>query len=249
MIKGFNIGLILCITLILTGCKTVQHLATAKNENLRIDQMESIDDHPLEVMVSEYREEVDAEMNEVIGINANDLVKGKVNSSMGNFVADLLLSESIKHTGLDVDFAVQNYGGIRINELPKGEITKGKIFELMPFDNLLVVVEMSGKDVINLCNRIADYGGWPVSEGLTFKMGNGIAEDIMVRGKPLKDDMNYLVALPDYVANGGDTCPFMIGLPQTNTAMYIRYLLIFGIEEITANGQNVEHNPSIRIIK
>ena len=248
MRKIINIGLLISFIL-LTGCKTVQHLATAENTNLRISQSEINADDPLEVMISDYREEVDAEMNEVIGVCASNLVKGKVNSSMGNFVSDLLLSEAIKQTGLDVDFAVQNYGGLRINEVTQGEITKGKIFELMPFDNLLVVVEMSGQDVQNLCNRIADYGGWPISEGVSFKITNGIAEEIKVNGKALDEGRSYYVALPDYVANGGDTCPFMIGLPQTDTGKYIRYLLISGIEEITAQGKQVKYNPSIRIIK
>jgi hypothetical protein len=31
-----------------------------------------------------------------------------------------------------------NSGGIRLPEMPAGAITQGKIFELMPFDNLMV---------------------------------------------------------------------------------------------------------------
>lgn len=249
MIRLLNPLFVFYFAIVFSGCKTVQHLATAENEYLTIEDSISIVDHPLELMVTDYRIELEAEMNEVIGINAENLVKGKVNSSMGNFVSDLLLSEAENNTGLEVDFAIQNYGGLRIRELPKGEITKGKLFELMPFDNLLVVVEMSGQDVISLCNRIAEYGGWPVSEGITFGIENEVADHIMIQGMPLDNNKKYHVAMPDYVANGGDSCPFMIGLPQIDTGIFIRHILISGVEQITAQGKQVVHNPSIRITK
>jgi len=108
---------------------------------------------------------------------------------------------------------------------------------------------MKAQDIRNLCNRIADYGGWPVSEGVTLKITDGVASDIMIGGEPLDDSRTYQVAMPDYVANGGDTCPFMVGLPQTDTGQFIRHILISGVEEITAQGKQIEHNPSIRIIK
>lgn len=249
MIRVISIIALLSVLAVGQSCKSVQHLATADNVNLKVEDHQSYGDSPMEAMVRPYRDELQAEMNVVIGYNAADLSKGKVNSSMGNFVSDLLLSEATKLSGIAVDFAIQNYGGLRIVKLPKGDVTKGKLFELMPFDNLLVIVEMKAQDVRNLCNRIADYGGWPISEGVTFNISDAMAGDIMVGGEPLDESRIYQVAMPDYVANGGDACPFMIGLPQTDTGQYIRHVLIAGVEEITAQGNQIEHNPSIRITK
>jgi 5'-nucleotidase len=45
------------------------------------------------------------------------------------------------------DLAVQNQGGVRINELPAGPVTVKKMYELDPFDNSLLIVEMTPDDI------------------------------------------------------------------------------------------------------
>ena len=61
-----------------------------------------------------------------------------------------------------VDAAFINYGGIR-SYLPKGDITIGRIFELMPFDNLIVLQEIKGDTLLSFLNFIAERNGWPIS--------------------------------------------------------------------------------------
>ena len=64
-------------------------------------------------------------------------------------------SETERLLGEPVDFAVINYGGMRIPAIPKGPITRGKIFELMPFDNLLVVVRLDVSILTQFINHMA----------------------------------------------------------------------------------------------
>src|SRR5690606_11149141 len=102
----------------------------------------------------------------VIGRTDIPLTKAQPESTLGNFVAD---AQMIVAKKLDnkVVASVVNYGGIRLNYIAPGELTKGKIFELMPFDNMLTIVEVPGEVLKQFCNHMAKYRGWPVS-GITY---------------------------------------------------------------------------------
>lgn len=71
------------------------------------------------------------------------------------------------------DFAVFNTGGLR-RPLPLGNITRGDVFELMPFENELVILTMNGEAVKKLVNFIATKGGAPVS-GLRLRIQDSVA--------------------------------------------------------------------------
>ena len=79
---------------------------------------------------------------------------------------------------------VANYGGIRINSVTDGDLTLGKVYEIMPFENALVVMDLNGDQVKLLLDRIAAYGGWPVSEGLNFEIADSTATNIVIQNKP-----------------------------------------------------------------
>ena len=125
-----------------------------------------------------------------------------------------------------VDFAVQNYGGLRVPVVAKGDLTVGDIYEVMPFDNKLVVLNLTGEKTLMLLNRIADYGGWPISSNLTFAIEDEKATDIMIKGESFDIKKSYRVALPDYTANGGDRCTFLMKEPQEDNDKMIRDLVI-----------------------
>ena len=232
----------------LASCKTINHVADIQNTNIQLDSTVQFDSAITE-MIQPYKIELDKEMNEVIGIAGEDLVKGKLNSSMGNFFSDLLHIQAEKYTDHDIAFAINNYGGLRIPSIPRGEITKGKIFELMPFDNTMVILEMPGPSVVALCNRIAEYGGWPVSFGLTMDIVESKASNILVNGEALDLSKTYHVVMTDYVANGGDKCHFLKDLVQDNTGLFIREVFIEGIEEWSEKCQELVHNSEVRIHK
>ena len=61
-----------------------------------------------------------------------------------------LCEEMIKRQSLNVDFVVLNYGGLRIQSMAAGPITMSKVYELMPFDNTLVVVDLLGSELNDL---------------------------------------------------------------------------------------------------
>src|SRR5690606_12284314 len=88
------------------------------------------------------------------------------------------------------------------NPLPQGDITVGHIFELMPFENTISVLTLSGVQVQRMADQIAADGGEPVS-GIRFRINNGKATDILVNYEPLNPDSTYLVATNNYMADRG----------------------------------------------
>lgn len=191
-------------------------------------------------MIEPYREELSESMDEVIGRVPRALTSGKPESTLGNWLADLLYTEAIRYIDQPVNFAVQNSGGIRVNALPAGALTVRKIYELMPFDNQLVVVEIDYATLLVLLNHMAAAGGWPASRQLHYRITEaGTATDITLDGQPLAEDRIYRVALPDYIANGGSNSDFLVGKPQTSSGKMIRDLIILHLREAYEQGRSV----------
>jgi len=237
-------GALLIITAF--SCK-VQHFAFFEETSTEITaNPDLVEDQEIEKMLRPYRSQLEVEMNEVLGIAKDRLSMGRPESTLGNWFADTQLKASEEKLGKHIDFAISNSGGIRIPEIPKGQVTRGKIFELMPFDNMLVIMELSGEKTLELVNHIALSDGWPVSKELRFRINKeGKAEEISINGEPLDLNKKYVVSLSDYVANGGSDCSFLIGLPFENTGILIRDALI----EQTKKDTKLEAVIDGRIIK
>jgi 2',3'-cyclic-nucleotide 2'-phosphodiesterase (5'-nucleotidase family) len=124
-----------------------------------------------------------------------------------------------------VSFAVQNYGGLRVNEIGSGPLLVSEMYELMPFDNTLVLVALSGTELTQFVRHMIRSGGWPVSSGVRIA---GTAEDpsVTLRGESIIDGATYYVAMPDYVANGGSDSGMLIGKRQLDSGQLIRDVLI-----------------------
>lgn len=214
--------------LLFSACSKKQyvHVADIDTDYIRVNKYSAKEDHSVKDMIAPYKTQLDAEMNIVLGVIAEDMVKSKPNSNLGNWFADLLQAiANIEYEGY-VDFAVQNYGGLRVPVVTKGDLTVGDVYEVMPFDNKLVVLNLSGEKTLLLLNRIADYGGWPISSNLTMKIEDEKAVDIMIKGEAFDVNKSYRVALPDYTANGGDRCKFLKDEAQITNEKMIRDLII-----------------------
>lgn len=198
--------IILILSLNAVTCTPRIHYIDAKTTYYKT--AESTADEEIADMVQPYKTRLDAEMNKVIGKTARELLKAKPESPLGNFVADLIYKKGQDYYDKNIDFAIVNYGGLRTPNLPAGDITKGAIFELMPFDNLLVVVEMDTATLRQLFGVMAANGGWPISKGVTYTIEGEQAVDILIHNKPIEKDKTYTVVMSDYLANGGDNLFF-----------------------------------------
>ena len=223
-------------------CKTVTHIAGEGAMNYRIEARtpDLAQDDPLHTLIAPYKERLRQEMDEEIGVVASQLVKEKVESTLGNWVADAVYEYAERITNRDFAFGLCNSGGIRIQSLGAGPVTKGKIFELMPFDNYVVVTKMSGVILQKLFDRMARSEGWPISHGVSYQIEGEKATHIQINGMPLQQSKEYEVVLSDYLSEGGGGLDFLESIPYENLNVYYRDALIEQVKWTTAKGEMVD---------
>ena len=219
----------------------VNHIASISESTYRIDELYLEEDKDIESKIAPFRQELATKMDIVLGTVDQDLNKDKPNSPLSNFMADAMLDKARESYDGHVDIAIQNYGGIRLNSIGAGYITTRTIYELMPFDNTLVILEVDAMTLQNLLDRIADYGGWPISKGTQFTIGEDQkAKNIIVDGYPFDLRKTYTLALPDYVANGGDKSDYFKDAKRYDTGIFIRDLLIDNVKKYSGIKANNE---------
>ncbi|GLR17210.1 hypothetical protein GCM10007940_18250 [Portibacter lacus] len=213
----------------------IWHTADAKYERIEIGK-DKQQNQEMAKLIDPYKSQLDAKMNIVIGELDVELVKERVESSIGNWFTDIMLDEANRISTTKVDFAVQNYGGVRSNSIAKGPITVRTVYEVMPFENMLVAVDLSGKDVLKLFDMIAEYGGWPISRGVKFDIKEGKAINVKIDGKDVDLDKTYRIALNDYVAEGGDNTSVFANAPIYEYNLLVRDAIINHIKRDTEEG-------------
>lgn len=164
--------------------------------------------------IKPYREKIDKDMEEVLAYAPETLEKskGEWQTNIGNLQADITLAAANKifktRENKTVDVCLLNHGGIR-SVISKGNVTTRTAYELMPFENNLVVVALKGEQIIELVEYfIKEKKPHPLA-GLTFMIGSdNLAKNIWIRGNPVDVEQIYYVATNDYLYNGGDSMNF-----------------------------------------
>ena len=197
-------------------------------------------------MLSPYADSIKHSMNTVIGFSITGLTKHQPESTLGNFMADAMKIMAEKKFNKKIAASFVNYGGIR-SYIPKGDITVGTVYELMPFDNLIVLQEISGKILQQLLDKTAASGGWPVA-GITLTIKGKKAVNVLIDDKPIDENAKYVIANSDYVANGGDDCSMLKGIPVQNINYLYRDALIEYILFITKQGKPISVKTENRVV-
>lgn len=226
--------------LLLSASSCTKHfIATEyKFEEQRLNP-NSPSDGKIAAIIQPYKDSLDKEMNVVLAVSDTILTKSIPESDLGNLMCDLILKKSKDYCNCKIDFTFLNNGGIRLPNLPKGNITLGKIIELMPFENLIDIMNVSGKTLDTLFNYMAAKGGWQIS-GACYKFKNEKAFDVFINGEPLNSNKNYAIAVSDYLAQGGDNCTMLAVLPKTILKKSLRDAIIDGLKEMNLRGENIK---------
>ncbi len=185
-----------------------------------------------------YTDSVNSSMSVVVGKLAVDMDKRQPEGLLGNFMADAVLVMSEKYYETKVDAAFVNFGGIRIPFVKAGNLTRGQVFEMMPFDNIIILQKVKGTVLKQFLDHIAGRGGWPLA-GMSMVIKNSKAENILIGGKELDLSATYTIANSDYVANGGDNSDMLKTIPQLNKGVLVRDALIEYIQEFSKQGKPV----------
>ncbi len=229
------------------GCSSVQHISKTEIGFESVSSKSDIvPDVEITSMIEPYKSTLDVQMNEVIGTVSQELTKKKPESTLGNWYADAMIAGT-KKEGHPVDFAISNYGGLRVPYISAGPLTRGEIYELCPFDNLLVIVDVPGDILDSLLQQIASSEGWPVSNGLRMVIKDNKIASCKIHNQSIISSQVYKVAMPDYVANGGDGLKALIPLSRIQTSKLIRDILIEYAQETTRTGKNISASIDGRI--
>lgn len=248
MNKTITLASFFLTILFLYSCRTTNYLTSVEASKQTIEEKLITSDAGIEELIQPYKTQLDQQMNASIGTTANDLKKKRPESSLGNWVADAIQRQTELSLGQPIDFAIQNYGGMRISDIKKGTITRGKIYELMPFDNKIVLLSLDSREIKELLQHLIDSGGWPLSHSIKVVQDSSEQLNIFVRGEPIQDNKKYQIALPDYVANGGSDSGFLKGKSQQIVPLFIRDALIADVEAHTAKGQAIESRVEGRLV-
>ena len=221
-IMNFKPLFLIAFILTLLSCKEDKHLYKIEGQQISItDSLET--NAEIEAYIKPYRENLEKSMGTVLAYSVDTYSKrdGELNTAIGNLMADAVLEESNpvfkQRTGKDIDFVLLNHGGIRAI-MSKGNVTTRTAYELMPFDNSVVVVELKGAQVKELIDYLADRKRAHPISGLKLVLDKDYKiVSSMVNDEPIDFDKTYNVATNDYLYNGGDKMDFF----KTNDSLYV----------------------------
>ncbi|HEU5165522.1 MAG TPA: 5'-nucleotidase C-terminal domain-containing protein [Chitinophagaceae bacterium] len=197
MIK-FPFNPLLIATFFVVSCNTSYKAENVQYSSYRIHQYDA-GSKSLTTIVKPYSDSVNKLMNVVIGYNETQLEKKRQGNTLGFFITDAYLEMAKQKIDPKVDAAFMNSGGIRLPEMSAGAITQGKIFELMPFDNLMVLLKLKGSLLKQYLDTLAANEG-VIESGINMQIENKTVEKVMVGGKPLELNADYTIVHSDYVA-------------------------------------------------
>lgn len=159
-------------------------------------------DKDFSALIDVYSATVTDKMSEVIGHSPRSIRKGSPESPLGNLTGDALVWMAEELYGVKADVGIYNSGGIRA-EISAGDVTVGDVYAVYPFDNVLSLVTLKGRDLKKLFDYVASSGGLPINAGVKMVIQDGTVKSVTVGGKTVDDSKTYTVATIDYLVNLG----------------------------------------------
>ena len=163
------------------------------------DSIEAAPD--IEAMIAPYREQLEEQLAVVLGHAEGDFSKDDPEGTLDNLVAEALLHAARRHASDTVHVSLVNEGGLRV-PLAAGPILMRHAYELLPFENFVVVLSLSGAQMEELADQVAATDGEPIA-GWTMELEGDDAVGVLVGGEPIDPDRVYRLATVDYLVNGG----------------------------------------------
>jgi len=188
-------------------------LTTIEGKQIPVSDSITIDIN-YDAIIKPYRTRLNESMNTVLSYAPETYTKndGEYNTAIGNLMADVIYSEGNpifnKRTNNNIDIVLLNHGGIR-SIISKGNITTKTAFEVMPFENSIVVVALKGVQIDSMIGYLKQAKRAHPISGMELQMNKDFnIKKALVQGKPVKKDQIYYVATSDYLFDGGDRMRF-----------------------------------------
>ncbi|TBN04380.1 hypothetical protein EYD45_07115 [Hyunsoonleella flava] len=217
-----KLSLCLLVLLLIISCKT-EKLHLSKIEGKRLDINKDVSPNPdVEAFIAPYKNRIESDLDSVLAVAVDTYSKndGELNTAIGNLMADIVQSEGNgifhKRTGKNIDVVILNHGGIRA-EIPKGPVSARTAYNVMPFENEIVVVGLKGKQIDGAINYLVSRKRANPIAGLKIVVDKDFnLISATINNEAIDANKIYYFATSDYLYNRGDNMNFF----QPNEGVY-----------------------------
>ena len=191
-------------------------------------------------LLNMYRAELDRQMSVVIGEAARTLTKDAPKYELVFLTSDImkLFGDLDIEGGVDLSFI--NTGGHRTS-LNKGAITIGNTFEIYPFDNAIVYVDLKGEYLSKIFEQFAKISPQGFSSNVQLIIQDKKAVSVLINGQKIDENKSYKIITVDYLSEGND------GLEELKNAssiyrsnIFLRDMIISYVKQRTARGEKID---------
>ncbi len=184
-------------------------------------------ENSIEKEISPYRDELKDSMNVVLAKTKVDFVKNRPNGNLNNLIADIVYRAGMQRARIhsiagNNSICLLNFGGLRA-PINAGDITIGTCFEVMPFENEIVIATLNKDQVNAMVQNIKEAGGHPIGNCKLTVFDDSY--DLMIGNTEYVPEFLYVIT-SDYLYNGGDNMSFFKGTRVIRTGYKIRDALI-----------------------
>jgi 2',3'-cyclic-nucleotide 2'-phosphodiesterase (5'-nucleotidase family) len=244
----------LLITILLLACQQSFVVQRTETNQFIFESGVAPVDVTLDSFIKPYRDSLNKKVSRVLIYSEKELTKGRSGRNqtpsqlaMGNFMTDACMQiarqQAEKLNIPKPDISIFTWGSVR-KSLPAGNVTVNNIYELMPFENEMFVLELNGKQVAILLNQLAAQND-PIA-GARVTLGEPNQFD--VNGAPLDETKIYHVVASDYLALGGDNLNVLKEASKRYMCgIKVRDGLIQYLETLYTNGETLKPNYEQRI--
>lgn len=235
-----------------TSCKTKPYNNyLVEGKKIEVNKNYAVNEN-INSYIAPYRNHINKDLDSVISYSPEtlDKNKGEWQTNIGNFMTDACMELAnpvfLKQQNKQIDIILLNNGGIR-SIIPKGNITKRNAFEVMPFENSLIVIALKGEQIKALAQHIITEKKPHPLNGLKIMLNSeNKITNLLFKEQPIDNNKIYYVGTSDYLANGGDNMTFFLKNEGTYDLNYkIRNVLI----DYFYKHKTIEASNSTRIIK
>lgn len=188
--------------------RKTKDIISKQAEIVTVYQREIIPASDITRMIERYEKRVEPIVNNIVGTAASPITAERNNSGesgLGNLIADS------QRTAMNTDFAFINPGGIR-GDIDAGNVTRGNLFVVLPFNNHLVKMNLTGRQIRELLEqqwqpavtRILQISGLTYTWDDSQPIGKKVIDIRLADGTELDPEKNYSVTVNTYLAEGGD---------------------------------------------
>jgi 2',3'-cyclic-nucleotide 2'-phosphodiesterase (5'-nucleotidase family) len=212
----------IAIVLFFFSCNTSYHPGSLRYTDYPVEA-KSVSDTTFGKYLKPFRDSMDIVMNEIVGDIPQRMDVKRPVTTLGNFLCDAFVYMAKDKFDPRAEISYLGLGSIRRPYLEAGPVTRGAIFEVMPFDNIMVLITVKGSLLKKFIEDMEEGGG---IAGFTMTIRDKKVMNIMVGGKEIVEEAEYTIVSSDYYANNPAMSWFYGQAKRKDTNYLIRDAII-----------------------